>query len=93
MTSRNCAGPDVNISHQTVSLKPEISFTQQTTEKRHEYTVQVFELLDEELWFLDESGFNLHVAPLGCWSGVGQTPVLPVPTNREKSVTSDVHHA
>ena len=78
---------DEKLSNQKVSLKPEISFSQRTAERRHEYAVQVSDLLDEELWFLDESGFNLHIAPLRSWSAVGQTPVEAVPTNKEQNLS------
>ena len=76
-----------HISIQKISPKPGVVFDARITEARHDYAQEVNEMPDEELWFLDESGFNLHIAPLRCWSRVGRTPVVRVPTNREKSVS------
>ena len=42
---------------------------------------------EEQLWFLDESEFNLHTAPLRAWSQRGETPVQPVHANRQRNVT------
>ena len=54
---------------------------------RFNYARRVNEMSDEELWFLDESGFNLHIAPLRCWSRVGRTPVQRVRPNRGVNVS------
>ena len=76
-----------NISVQMVTPKPGVVFTQKNVNKRLEYARQVDPIPDEELWFIDESGFNLHLAPLRCWSEVGHTPVQPVPANRGQNVS------
>ena len=67
--------------------KPAAVFTRRITQQRFDYATRVNDKPDQELWFLDESGFNLHVAPLRCWSVVGVTPVEAVPVNRGKNVS------
>ena len=79
MARRGC------LTHQTISHKPSVVFTPRITQSRFEYADEVLDLPDEELWFLDESGFNLHLAPARCWSDCGHTPVHEVPANRGKT--------
>ena len=76
-----------HISHQMIVPKPAAVFTRRITQQRFDYATRVNDKPDQELWFLDESGFNLHVAPLRCWSVVGVTPVEAVPVNRGKNVS------
>ena len=66
-----------HLSNQKIALKPDIVFTERMAEMRFDYAEEDG-MFDEELWFLDETGFNLHVAPNRCWSEVGETPVQPV---------------
>ena len=47
----------------------------------------MFALDEDELWFLDETGFNLHVCPNRCWSEVGHTPVQPVQPSKGKNMS------
>ena len=78
----------LNLSHKKISTKPAVVFDDQVTEQRFDYAQRVNELPDQELWFLDESGFNLHIAPLRCWAPKGRRPpVLAVPTNRGVDVS------
>ena len=72
---------------QKISLKPNAVFTARMTEQRFLYAQRVDVILDEELWFLDESGFNLHLAPIRCWSMAGETPVQPVAPNRQENLS------
>ena len=76
-----------DISVQMVAPRPGVVFTQQNANKRHDYALQVETIPDEALWFIDESGFNLHLAPLRCWAPVGQTPVQEVQANRGQNVS------
>ena len=76
-----------DISVQMVAPRPGVVFTQQNANKRHVYALQVETIPDEALWFIDESGFNLHLAPLRCWAPVGQTPVQEVQANRGQNVS------
>ena len=75
------------LTHQTISYKPSVVFTPRITQARFVYAEEVLDMPDEELWFLDESGFNLHLAPVRCWSDCGRTPVHAVPANRGKNVS------
>ena len=77
----------LKLSKKVISLRPAVVFTQRNIDQRFTYAQRVNEMPDQELWFLDESGFNLHVAPLRCWAPVGQTPVQPVPANREQNLS------
>ena len=78
----------LHLSHKKISTKPAVVFDEQVTEQRFDYAQRVNELPDQELWFLDESGFNLHIAPLRCWAPKGgRPPVLAVPTNRGVNVS------
>ena len=75
------------LSHQMIVPKPAAVFTRRITQQRFEYAQQVNGRPDQVLWFLDESGFNLHLGPLRCWSDVGVTPVQAVPANRGQNVS------
>ena len=75
------------LSHQKISLRPEIVFSERVLQLRSDYAEEVNGLDDEELWFLDETGFNLHVSPIRCWSEVGQTPVQPVQPSKGKNMS------
>ena len=77
----------LGLSFQKASLKPAVVFGRQTMQRRFDYAQRVNGLPDEELWFLDESGFNLHIAPLRCWAPKGRTPSIAVPTNRGVNVS------
>ena len=45
-------------------------------------------MIDDELWYLDETGFNLHIGVTRSWSEVGQTPVVVVPANKGQNVSA-----
>ena len=62
-------------------------FDDGVTNKRLNYARRVNKLKDRELWFLDESGFNLHIAPSRCWGPKGRATVQAVPTNRGVKVS------
>ena len=64
-----------HLSNQKITLKPDVVFTERIGQLRFDYADKVDGLLDVELWFLDETCFNLHVAQLRCWSE-GATPPL-----------------
>ena len=56
-------------------------------DKRFNYAQRVNQIDNRELWFLDESRFYLHTAPLRCWAKRGTRPVQAVPTNRGVNVS------
>ena len=66
-----------------ITLKASVVNLPEMFDERFAYAAIVNTMPDAELWFMDESGFNLHVSPLRCWSRVGRTPVQTVPRNRE----------
>ena len=78
---------DAHISVQKIALRPSVVLTEHHVDQRENYGRAVDQMPDEELWFLDESGFNLHLAPTRCWSEVGHTPVQDVPANRGRNVS------
>ena len=41
----------------------------------------------DELFSIDETGFNLHIGVTRPWSQVGQTPVVIVPANKGQNVS------
>ena len=71
------------LSVQMITLKASVVNLPEMFDERFAYAAIVNTMPDAELWFMDESGFNLHVSPLRCWSRVGRTPVQTVPRNRE----------
>ena len=75
------------LSIQKISLKPDVVFTERVMELRYDYADQVSCLFVEELWFLDETGFNLHVAPIRCWSDVGHTPIEAVAPSKGQNIS------
>ena len=68
-------------------MKAHVVFDDAMTERRLEYATAVDGMRGISLWFLDESGFNLHLAPMRSWSERGRTPVQPVPANRQQNVS------
>ena len=78
---------DQNLSYKKTASKAGVVFTTESVEQRHEYAVQVDGIPNDRVWFLDETGFNLHTAPLRAWSERGKTPVQPVPANRQKNLS------
>ena len=79
---------DAHISVQKIALRPSVVLTEQHVDQRENYGRAVDQMPDEELWFLDESGINLHLAPTRCGSEVGHTPVQDVPANRGRNARS-----
>ena len=75
------------LSYQKISYKPAVVFTRRIINERRQYAQRIHECADQEVWFLDESGFNLHIAPLRCWSTSGETPVQAVAPNRGKNIS------
>ena len=78
---------DKNLSDKKTASKAGVVFPAESVDQRHEYAVQVDGIPNDRVWFLDETGFNLHTAPLRAWSERGKTPVQPVPANRQKNLS------
>ena len=55
---------DNNLSYQKTTSKAGFVFTRDCIEQRHDDAIRVNGIPNNGIWFLDESGFNLHVAPL-----------------------------
>ena len=77
-----------SLSYKRTALKGEITWTERVIESRFQYAMRVNAMPDDELFFLDETGFNLHVSVTRAWSEVGQTPVVVVPTNKGQNVSA-----
>ena len=45
-------------------------------------------MANDELLFLDETGFNLHIGVTRSWMDVGKTPVVVVPANKGQNVSA-----
>ena len=58
----------LKLRHKKISTRPAAVFNQEMEDKRFDYGQQVNQINYQVLWFLDESGFNLHIAPLRCWA-------------------------
>ena len=56
-------------------------------EQRFIFAVLVNRIPDEHLWFIVESGSNLHTAPLRAWAPKGRPQTKQVMANRETNVT------
>ena len=77
----------LNLRHKKISTRPAAVFDEDMADKRFDYGQQVNQINDQVLWFMDESGFNLHIAPLRRWARRGIRPVQAVPTNRGVNVS------
>ena len=78
---------DQDLSYQKTTSRAGVVFTRDSIEKRHDYAVQVDGIPNHLVWFLDETEFTLHIAPLRAWSKRGKTPVQPVPANRQTNLS------
>ena len=58
----------LNLRHKKISTRPAAVFDEDIADKRFDYAQRVNPLNDQELWFLDKSGFNLHIAHLRRWA-------------------------
>ena len=76
------------ISYKRTAFKGEVVLSQRIIDCRFDYGMRVNEMADEEILFLDETGFNLHIAVTRSWSQVGQTPVVIVPANKGQNVSA-----
>ena len=59
-----------NISVQMIAPKPGVVFTMRNVNQRFDFAEEIDEIPNEVLWYIDESGFNLHMCPFKCWSQV-----------------------
>ena len=56
----------MKMKRKKISTKPGVAFNGEMFDKRFDYVKDINQVQDEKLWFIDESGFNLHIAPLRC---------------------------
>ena len=78
---------DQGLSFQKTTSRAGVVFTPDMIRKRHDYAVIVDEIPDEQLWYINGSGFNLHIAPLRAWAPKGTPPTQKVVANREANLT------
>ena len=78
---------DQKLSYQKTTSRAASVFTRDSNEKRHNYAVRVHEIPNNLIWYLDESGFNLHIVPDRSWAKKGKTPVQRVPANRQRNLS------
>ena len=71
------------ISYKRTAFKGEVVLSQRIIDGRFDCGMWANEMADEEILFLDETGFNLHIAVTRSWSQVDQTPVDIVPANKD----------
>ena len=77
----------LDLMHEKISTRPFAVFNADMADKRFDYGQMVNQFNGQELWFLDESGFDLHIAPLRRLARRGTRPVQAVPTNRGVNVS------
>ena len=77
-----------DISYKRTAFKGEVVLSQRIMDRRFEFGGQVDEMADDELWYLDETGFNLHIGVTRSWSEIGETPVVIVPANKGQNVSA-----
>ena len=77
-----------NISFKRTAFKGEVVLSDRMIERRFLYGTQVDGMTNDELFFLDETGFNLHIGVTRSWSQVGQTPIVLVPANKGQNVSA-----
>ena len=80
-----------DISFKRTAFKGEVVLSQRIINTRFDYATKVDEIADDELLFLDETGFNMHIGVTRSWSEVGQTPVVVVPANKGQNDCSRLH--
>ena len=78
---------DQKLSYQKTTSRAAFVFTRDGIEKRHDYVVKVDEIPNNLVWYLDESGFNLHIVPDRSWAKKGKTPVQRVNANRQRNLS------
>lgn len=61
--------------------------TDKNIQDRKVYATSLFRKPDRELFFLDETGFNLHVGPQFGYAPKGQAPYVTQPGNRGQNVS------
>ena len=81
---------DSHVSFKMVSKKSDAVLTLHVIEQRFTYATIVSEIANNRLFFIDETGFNLHVGVPRSWSEVGETPVLVVQANGGRDVSAVV---
>ena len=59
---------ELGLKHKQITTRPAVVFDPVTAGRRFDYAQQVNQIHDQELWFRDESRFNLHIAPLRRWA-------------------------
>ena len=77
-----------SISFKRTAFKGEVVLSQRVIESRFLYGTRVNEMTNEELFFPDETGFNLHIGETRSWSPVCQTPVVVVPSNKGQNISA-----
>ena len=55
--------------------------------RRAEYSIDLSTIADENLVFIDESGFNLHLSSFYGYAPTGLTPTLNVPSNNGRNLS------
>ena len=74
------------MSHKKISRKPDVVYCSRIINGRFNYARRVNEMPDEDLWFLDESVFNLNVS-ISCAGPVSAEPQSRVRPNRGVNVS------
>jgi transposase len=54
---------------------------------RHEYCLQLVNIRDEDLIYIDETGFNMHTSPDFGYLPVGSSSWMTVPTQRGRNIS------
>jgi transposase len=70
-------------------LKPIVASrnSEQVIHERHVYSLHLTNIADDQLIFLDETGFNLHTCAGFGYAPVGETAWIHVPTQRGRNVS------
>ena len=80
----------LRLSNKKITTKPAVVFDDRLTNQRLNYAQRVNQLPDQELWFLDESWFNLQLPISG--AGHQKEEHRPLQSRRtEESTSPHVH--
>lgn len=78
---------EMNYTRKRLRSIPKTRNDEANVNTRFQYCHMISRVADEDLFFLDETGFNLHVNPTYGWAPANQNAVITVPNNRGRNLS------
>lgn len=76
-----------NITRKLIRSIPNERNSNRTIQLRRAYANQINLLRDQRLYYIDETGFNLHTGPRYGYAVAGETPTAPRPGDRQRNLS------